>query len=142
MRIRSFIVINSFVKAIGCLIKLGSIVVVVFEVDSVMLLRDLNGFVDLSVALADLAEKVPSVVVFVQTFGLINHAQLNCHHCQLSLQFGFFLGLSDAPSPPGKFHVADTNLGHIKTFALDAHDGHFFPNGRVLNVFDLSLIHI
>ena len=55
MSIWSFIEINSFIKAIGGFVEFGGIVVVIFQINSVVFLWYLDWFVYLAIALADLA---------------------------------------------------------------------------------------
>jgi hypothetical protein len=86
--------------------------------------------------LADLGIEIVSGAVFIQGFGFVDHAKLDGHHRQLRLDFGLFLGLPDAPCASCEFHVTNANLSHVKSFAFDAHDCHFLPNRRILDIFD------
>ena len=65
MSIGSLVEINSIIESVGGLVEFGSIVVVVFEIDPIVFLGNLYGFVDLPVALADFAVEVVPVVVLV-----------------------------------------------------------------------------
>lgn len=65
MSIGPFVEINSIIESVGGLVEFGSIVVVVFEIDPIVFLGNLYGFVDLAVALADFAVEVVPVVVLV-----------------------------------------------------------------------------
>lgn len=136
MGVRFLVVFDGKIIPGGSLIKLGSVVVGVLEVDAVILFRYLDCLLDLGVTLADLAVHVKAAAVLIEAFGLIHHAQLDGHHSQLCLNFRFLLGLTDAASPPRELHVADAYFGHIEALALDAHDSHLLPDSRVLDILD------
>jgi hypothetical protein len=80
VRVGLLVVLERKIEAGGRLVELGRIVVCVLEVNTVVFLRNLNGFLHLSVALTDAAVHVVPTAVFVKGFGFIYHAKLDGNH--------------------------------------------------------------
>lgn len=84
------------------------------------------------------------MTLLVEGFSLFNHAELQGDHGQLGFDLRLLLGLPDAPGSPSKLHVANADLGDVQSLGLDAHDGHFLPDGRTLDALHtlVSLIQV
>lgn len=121
---------------VGGLVVLGGIIKGVPQVNPVVFLSNANRLFYLPVSLTDSAQQVEPFALFVALFSLLNHVQLNSHHPELRLGLLLLLGLPDAPGSSCELHVTDADLRHVQPFALDAHDGHLLPDGRVLDVLD------
>jgi len=116
----------------------------VLEIDPVELLGDLDGLVELTTGLVQLAEQVVAAAFLVEVLRIVNHVQLNRNHGQFGLELSLLLSLSDHAGATSETHVAKAHLGHIEALCLDTHLRHVLPNCVVLDIAHavVGLVHV
>mmetsp|Transcript_35041 Transcript_35041/g.46113 ORF Transcript_35041/g.46113 Transcript_35041/m.46113 type:complete len:357 (+) Transcript_35041:1791-2861(+) len=138
------IVLDSTIDFVNSFEVLCHLEVSVLQVNPVVLLGNFDSLVPLTAAHVELDEQVIPAALTVELLGVVDHIQLDRHHCQACFDLFLALSLSSRFCTASESHVAEANHSDIETLGLDAHLGHVLPHGVVMNVAHavVGLVHV